>query len=118
MEAVGSIYSLTTHGLHEQINPYSSGQVLFHMASFGEDPNLLCFSHQGSPVQQLKTELHNTSKGSTPISKYLLQIKALVNSPISIGCSVSESEHIKVIFDGLSTKNDAFVTSITTRVEQ
>ena len=75
-------------------------------------------SHTKAPVQQLKTELHNTSKGSTPISKYLLQIKALVNSPISIGCSVSESEHIKVIFDGLSTKNDAFITSITTRVEQ
>ena len=51
-----------------------------------------------------------------PVSEYL-HIKALVNALVSIGCSVSESEHIEVILGGLSTEYDAFVTSITTRIE-
>ena len=68
-------------------------------------------------MQQLKTKLRNTSKGSTPVSEYLLRIKSLVNALVSIGCSVSESEHIEVILKGLSTKYNAFVTSITTRIE-
>ena len=40
-----------------------------------------------------------------------------MNALVSIGCSVSESEHIEVILKGLSTKYNAFVTSITTRIE-
>lgn len=74
-------------------------------------------SHTKAWVQQLKAKLRNTSEGSKPISKYLLRIKVLVNSLVSIGCSVSEPEHIGVILGGLSTKYDAFVVSITTHVE-
>ena len=65
----------------------------------------------------MKTKLHNTSKGSTPISEYLLQIKALVNALVSIGCAISDSEHIVVILRGLSIEYDAFVTSVNMRVD-
>ena len=74
-------------------------------------------SHTKAQVQRLKTELRNTSKGSTPISEYLLCIKALVNALASIGCYESELEHIEVILGGLSTEYDAIVTSITMRIE-
>ena len=62
----------------------------------------------------MKTKLHNTSKGSTPISEYLLRIKALANALVSIGCVISDFVHIAVILGGLSS---AFVTSMNTRVD-
>ena len=71
--------------------------------------------HTKARVQQLKIELLNTSKGAQSIAKYLLQIKALVNALVSIGCAVSEQEHIEMILGGLSTDYHAFVTSITMR---
>ena len=70
--------------------------------------------HTKARVQQLKIELCNTPKGSTPILEYLLRIKALVNASVSIDCFVSESEHTEVILSDLSTE---YVTSITIRVE-
>ena len=72
-------------------------------------------SHTKAHVQQLKTKLRNTSKGAQSVFEYLLCIKALVNSLVSIGCAVFEQEHIEVILGGLSIDYDAFVTSITTR---
>ena len=74
-------------------------------------------SHTHAREQQLKIVLRNTSKGSTPVSECLLRIKAPVNALVSIGCTVSNSEHIVVILGGLSTEYDAFVTSINTRMD-
>ena len=82
----------------------------------GKTPDLLCL-HTRAREQQLKTKLHNSTKGSTPASEYLLRIKAIVNVLVSIGCSVSDFEHIVVILGGLSSEYDAFVTSINTRVD-
>ena len=70
--------------------------------------------HTKARVQQLKTEMRNTTKGSTLIAEYLLRIKELVNSLVSIGCQISEQELIEVILGGLSSDYDAFITSITT----
>ena len=42
-------------------------------------------------------------KGLTLVAEYLLRIKALVNALVSIGCHVSEQEHIEVILGGLSS---------------
>ena len=53
------------------------------------------------------------SKGSTPVSEYLLRIKALVNSLVFIGCMVLDFEHIAVILGGLSIEYDELVTSVT-----
>ena len=72
-------------------------------------------SHTHAREQQLKTKLRSTSKGSTPVLEYLLRIKALVNSLVSIGCMVSDFEYIAVILGALSTEYDAFVTSVNTR---
>lgn len=58
--------------------------------------------------------MRNTTKGLTLVAEYLLRIKALVNALVSIGCHVSEQEHIEVILGGLSSEYDAFVTSTTT----
>ena len=73
--------------------------------------------HTKARVQQLKTEMRNTTKGSTLIAEYLLRIKELVNSLVSIGCQISEQELIEVILGGLSSDYDAFITSITTRTD-
>ena len=73
--------------------------------------------HTCAREQQLKTELCNTSKGSTSVSEYLLWIKALINCLVFIGCMVLDSEHIAVILGGLSTEYNAFVTFVDTRID-
>ena len=67
--------------------------------------------HTRARIQKLKSELRNTSKGSSSIAEFLLKIKALVNSLVSIGSMITDEEHIEVILGGLSYDYDAFVTS-------
>lgn len=49
------------------------------------------------------------------IVEYLLQIKALVDSLISIGSEVSEQEHVEIILEGLPTDYGSFWIAIRTR---
>lgn len=50
------------------------------------------------------------------MSEYLLKIKARIDALIAIGYDAS-GEHMDTILDGLSGDYDAFVTSVSNRVE-
>lgn len=68
-------------------------------------------------IRQFKMELRNTQKGEKPMNEYLMRIKAIVDSIISIGDRITQAEHIEAIFDGLSEDYDPFIISINTRLE-
>lgn len=51
------------------------------------------------------------------MNEYLLRIKAIVDSLISIGDKITQAEHIEAIFDGLSEDYDPFFMSINTRLD-
>ena len=78
----------------------------------------MCSSNRtGAKIRQFQSELRNTRKGERSISEYLLRIKALIDSLLSIGDPVSIQEHVDVILDGLPEEYDGFITSITSRLE-
>lgn len=67
-------------------------------------------------VKQLKIQLRTTKK-TTALNQYLLEIKKLVDTLAAIGSPLHTSEHIDAIFDGLPEEYDPFITSVLTRTE-
>ena len=45
MRATRSAFALFAHGVYEQVNPHTSCEMRFHMASMGETLDLLCLSY-------------------------------------------------------------------------
>lgn len=68
-------------------------------------------------VRQLKSELKNTKKGNHTINEYVLKIKAIVDSLIAVGASVSEQDQIDAIIEGLPEDYSPFVTMIYGRID-
>ena len=62
----------------------------------------------------MKNKLSNTKKESS-ISSYLLEIKKVVDSLISVGAPLSEYDHVEAILEGLTEEYSPFITSITSR---
>ncbi|PON80532.1 hypothetical protein PanWU01x14_000880 [Parasponia andersonii] len=63
-------------------------------------------------INQFKTQLMNTKKGSQSINDYFLKIKSLVDQPASVGYHTIVKYHIDVIFNGLLSNYDTFVISV------
>lgn len=74
-------------------------------------------SQTGAKVGQFKDQLKAPKKGSLSINAYLSKIKACVDSLTSVGCILSEKEHIDAILDGLFEEYDTFITAVNTRTE-
>lgn len=51
------------------------------------------------------------------MSEYLLKIKSTVDSLIAVGYDMNNNEHVESILDGLSSDYDAFITSVSTRLD-
>lgn len=51
------------------------------------------------------------------MNDYLLSIKKIVDTLTSVGFPISDSEHIQIVFDGLSHEYDSIVTSIISRTD-
>ena len=62
----------------------------------------------------MKNKLSNTRKEGS-ISIYLLEIKKVVDSLISVGAPSSEHDHVEAILKGLTEEYSPFITSITSR---
>ena len=67
-------------------------------------------------VRQLKTQLRSTKK-TTSMTTYLLDIKKVTDQLAIIGAPVSTEEHIEVLLDGLPAKYNSVVTSIISRLD-
>ena len=65
-------------------------------------------------IRQLKNKLSNTKKEGS-ISIYLLEIKKIVDSLISVGAPLSENDHVEAILEGLTEEYSPLITSITSR---
>lgn len=68
-------------------------------------------------VRTLRSELKNTKKGTRSISEYVLRIKAISDSLIAIGETVSEQDQVDTILDGLPEDYGPFVMMIYRRSE-
>lgn len=51
------------------------------------------------------------------MNEYLLSIKGVVDSLISIGCQVTTTKHIEAIFDGFSEEYGPFIVFVNSRQE-
>ena len=65
-------------------------------------------------TRQLKNKLSNTRKEGS-VSSYLLEIKKVVDSLISVGAPLSDHDHVEAILEGLTEEYSSFITSITSR---
>lgn len=59
------------------------------------------YAHLKAKVRQLISELKSTKKGSRSIYEYVLCIKAISDSLLAIGDSISEQDQIDAILEGL-----------------
>ena len=66
-------------------------------------------------IDQFKTQLKSSQKGSSSMNDHLLRIKSIVDSLLLVGYSVSTSDHIDAIFEGLPSEYDTLITVVTTR---
>lgn len=63
-------------------------------------------------VRQLRSELKNTKKGTHTINEFVLHIKAICDSLVAIGDSISEKDQIDAILEGLPEEYGPFVMMI------
>lgn len=68
--------------------------------------NIYFAAQARAEVSKLKIMLQNIKKGSSAINEYFSKIKNAVDRSASIGPSVSESNHIEAIFNGLPEDYD------------
>ena len=68
-------------------------------------------------VDKFETQLKNAQKGSLSMNDYFLRIKNIVDSLLSVGYSISSSDHIEAIFEGLPSEYDTLITVVTTRTD-
>jgi histone deacetylase 1/2 len=60
-------------------------------------------------IRQLRSELKTVKKGTKTITEFILRVRAVANTLISIGDSVSEQDQIDSILDGLPEEYNPFV---------
>lgn len=68
-------------------------------------------------VRQLRAELKSTKKGTKSVSKYVLRIKAIYDSLVSIGDSITEQDQIDAILEGLPEEYGPFIMLIYSRTD-
>ena len=67
-------------------------------------------------TRQLKTQLRSTKK-TTSMNTYLLDIKKIIDQLAVIGAPISTEEHIEILLDRLPADNNSVVTSIISRLD-
>lgn len=60
-------------------------------------------------VRHFRVELKSIKKGNSSITEYVLRVKAIANSLLSVGDVVSEQDHIHSILDGSLEDYNPFV---------
>lgn len=63
-------------------------------------------------VRQLRSKLKNTKKGTHTINEFVLHMKAICDSLVAIGDSISEKDQIDAILEGLPEEYGPFVMMI------
>ena len=59
-------------------------------------------------------QLKSSQKGSSSMNDYLLWIKSIVDSLLLVGYSISTSDRIDTIFEGLASEYNTLITVVTT----
>lgn len=60
-------------------------------------------------MRQFRSELKNTKKGTRTINEYVLRIKAIVDSLVAVGDTITEQDQIDAILEGLPEEYSPFV---------
>lgn len=71
--------------------------------------------HLRTKVRQFRSKLKNTKIPTRTISKYLLRIRALIESLQAIGDPVTDQDHIDMILEGLPKEYNSLVMMIYAR---
>ncbi|KAK2402858.1 hypothetical protein QL285_052344 [Trifolium repens] len=69
-------------------------------------------AHLKAKVRQLRSELKTVKKGTKSISEFVLRVRAIADTLISIGDTVTEQDRIDSILDGLPEEYNPFVMMI------
>ncbi|WJX88788.1 hypothetical protein P8452_70836 [Trifolium repens] len=69
-------------------------------------------AHLKAKVRQLRYELKTIKKGTKPMNEFVLRVRAIADTLLSIGDSVTEQDQIDAILDGLPEEYNPFVMMI------
>ncbi|KAI5332874.1 hypothetical protein L3X38_023003 [Prunus dulcis] len=68
-------------------------------------------------IHQLRSRLQSISKGDLSMDSYLQSVKEIADGLAADGQSLSESDLVAYVLNGLPDEYDSFITSIETRIE-
>ncbi|PNX63257.1 retrovirus-related Pol polyprotein from transposon TNT 1-94, partial [Trifolium pratense] len=69
-------------------------------------------AHLKAKVRQLRSELKTIKKGTKTITEFVLRVRAIADTLLSVGDSVTEQDQIDSILDGLPEEYNPFVMMI------
>ena len=93
------------------------GIRIYKVIHFGRNWRFSFAAQTCAKIDQFKTQLKKSQKGSSSINDYLLRIKSIVDSLLSVGYSISTSDHIDTIFEGLPSEYDTLIIVVTTHTD-
>ncbi|KAK2414066.1 hypothetical protein QL285_036702 [Trifolium repens] len=83
-----------------------------HAFQVWEQIHKYCNAHLKAKVRQLRSELKTIKKGTKSITEYVLRIRAIADTLLSIGDSVTEQDQIDSVLEGLPEEYNPFVMMI------
>jgi histone deacetylase 1/2 len=69
-------------------------------------------AHLKAKVRQLRSELKTIKKGTKPMNEFVLRVRAIADTLLSIGDSVTEQDQIDAILEGLPEEYNPFVMMV------
>jgi len=94
--------SMSSSILTKMVNLDCSTAIWTHLSTYYA-------SHTRATIKKLRLLLR-TPKNNCTVANYFLDIKKTIDSLSTIGASISNTEHIDAILDGLSKEYDGFIT--------
>lgn len=79
--------------------------------------NLYFAAQTRAKISRLKILLQNVKKNSLSINDFLSKVKNIVDRLASVGHTVSSSDHIESIFNGLPIEYDTFIITVNSITE-
>ncbi|XP_042982037.1 uncharacterized protein LOC122311522 isoform X1 [Carya illinoinensis] len=108
---LSALISTLSDNLIAQVVGYSTSRQVWSAL------DKLFASQSQSRIIQLRYQLATLSKGSSSVSEYFRKVKHLSDTMCAAGIILSPAEFVSYLLAGLSNDYDAFVTTVTARIE-
>jgi hypothetical protein len=90
---------------------------LRHAWQVWEEVHLYCSTQMKTRSRQLRSELHNISKGPRTVTEFIARVRTIYESLMSIGDPVSHRDLIELVLEALPEEFNPVVVSVSSHAE-